>query len=239
MTPRPTGCQVLRRHAASVLFCAAAWVLASGVAAPAAEPARVVETRALPGHEQPAAPGFTHELRLTLYAFRGSLWTQLEIEPAVREAARLLAQCGVTLAGAELRILEAPRRFHYYSTPVARELLQGLQVARPSIFFVDDTLNRPAFDAEAIGLANAATRPELANTVWIAHGARDLPLALAHELAHVLSDSGEHREEPGNLMRAETSPENTRLSDAQCRRLRERGEANGLLAPRSRLKKRD
>jgi hypothetical protein len=111
-------------------------------------------------------------------------------------------------------------------------LLQDLQVSKPAIFFVDETLNRPAYDAEAIGLANAATRPELANTVWVAHGARDLPLALAHELAHVLSDSGEHSEEPRNLMRAATSPENTRLSDAQCRRLRERGEANGLLAPK-------
>jgi len=72
----------------------------------------------------------------------------------------------------------------------------------------------------------------IANTVWIAHGARDLPFALAHELAHLLSDSGEHSAEPRNLMRAGTSPENTRLTDAQCRRLRERGEANGLLAPK-------
>jgi len=198
---------------------------------PAAEPARVVETRALSGQPLPALPGATHELRLSLYAFRGSLWTQREIEPAILEAARLLARCGVALAGAELRLLDAPRRFHFYSTPVARELLQGLPVSKPAIFFVDDTLNRPAYDAEAIGLANAATRPELANTVWVAHGARDLPLALAHELAHVLSDSGEHSDEPGNLMRAATSPENTRLSDAQCERLRERGAANGLLAP--------
>lgn len=212
------------------LHCAAALQLAAG-AAQATGPARVVETRTLSGHTQSAAAQATHELRLSLYAFRGSLWTQPVIEPAVREAARLLAQCGVALAVAELRLLEAPPRFHAYSTPVAREMLQGLQVAKPAIFFVDDTLNRPAYDAEAIGLANAATRPELASTVWIAHGARDLPLVLAHELAHVLSDSGEHSGEPGNLMRAETAPENTRLSDAQCRRLRERGEANGLLAP--------
>jgi len=229
MTPGPTNCQILRRHAAAALFCAAALVLASGVAAQSAEPARVVETRALSGQPLPALPGATHELRLSLHAFRGSHWTQQEIEPAVLEAARLLAQCGVALAGAELRLLEAPRRFHFYSTPVSRELLQDLRVSKTAMFFVDDTLNRPAYDAEAIGLANAATRPELANTVWIAHGARDLPLALAHELVHLLSDSGEHSEESRNLMRAETSPENTRLTDAQCRRLRERGAANGLL----------
>jgi hypothetical protein len=226
-----SSARALRRLTGPV-FCCAALLPAAGMAAQAAEPARVVETRALSGQELPVAPGATHELRLSLYAFRGSLWTQREIEPAVLEAARLLARCGVALAGAELRLLEAPRRFHFYSTPVARELLQDLQVSKPAIFFVDETLNRPAYDAEAIGLANAATRPELANTVWVAHGARDLPLVLAHELAHVLSDSGEHSEEPRNLMRAATSPENTRLSDAQCRRLRERGEANGLLAPK-------
>ena len=222
----------MRRHAAPALCCAAALLLAAGTAVPATEPVRVVETRALSGQKLPAVPGATHELRLSLYAFRGSPWTQREIEPAVLEAAGLLAQCGVALAGAELQLLEAPRRFHFYSTPVSRELLQDLQVSKPAIFFVDETLNRPAYDAEAIGLANAETRPELANTVWIAHGARDLPLALAHELAHVLSDSGEHSEEPRNLMRAATAPENTQLSDAQCRRLRERGEANGLLAPK-------
>jgi len=226
-----SSARALRRLTGPV-FCCAALLPAAGMAAQAAEPARVVETRTLSGQKLPVAPGATHELRLSLYAFRGSLWTQREIEPAVLEAARLLARCGVALAGAELRLLEAPHRFHFYSTPVARELLQDLQVSKPAIFFVDETLNRPAYDAEAIGLANAATRPELANTVWVAHGARDLPLALAHELAHVLSDSGEHSEEPRNLMRAATSPENTRLSDAQCRRLRERGEANGLLAPK-------
>jgi len=222
----------VRRHVDPALCCAAALLLAAVMAVQAAEPARVVETHALSRQQLPAVPGATHELRLFLYAFRGSLWTQRKIEPAVLEAARLLAQCGVALAEAEVRVLEAARRFHFYSTPVARELLQDLQVSKPAIFFVDGTLNRPAYDAEAIGLANAETRPELANTIWVADGARDLPLALAHELAHVLSDSGEHSEEPGNLMRAETSRDNTHLSDAQCRRLLERGKANGLLAPK-------
>jgi len=50
---------------------------------------------------------------------------------------------------------------------------------------------------------------------------------------HVLSDSGEHSAETGNLMRPETLPENNRLSAAQCERLRARGEANALLARRA------
>ena len=101
---------------------------------------------------------------------------------------------------------------------------------KPAIFFVEDTRNNPAFDAEAIGLANANRRPELANTVWIAYGTRDVPNAIAHEIVHVLSDSGEHSSEPGNLMRDETSPANAALTSEQCRRARTRGEENGLLA---------
>lgn len=210
----------------------AALLFAVAIVAPAAAQVRVIDTIAVPEEQLPAAPGATHELRLTLYAFEGTRWDAPQIVAAALDAARLLGQCGVALADAGLRRLQTPRRFHFYSTPVSRELLRGIAAAKPAIFFVDDTLNNPAYDAEAIGLENSTTRRELANTVWVAFGARDLPLALAHELVHLLSDSGEHSDEPGNLMRTETSPQNTRLSDAQCRRLRTRGEANGLLARR-------
>jgi hypothetical protein len=212
-----------------------ALLLAVGTAAYAAENIRIVETRPLPVAAVQAKPGPSHELRLTAYTFLGTRWARVDLAPAVIEVAALFRQCGIALERAELHVVEAPRRYHFYSTPVSRELARQLPVAKPAVFFVEDTRNVPAFDAEAIGRGNAATRPELADTVWVAWGARDLPLALAHELVHVLADSGEHSDEPGNLMREETSPENTRLTPAQCERLRARGEANGLLrisAPR-------
>ncbi len=58
------------------------------------------------------------------------------------------------------------------------------------------------------------------------------PYLLRHELVHVLMDSGEHSEEPGNLMRDETAPGNTRLSAGQCDRLQAVGTENGLLHSR-------
>ena len=64
---------------------------------------------------------------------------------------------------------------------------------------------------------------------WVAYGARDLPQVLAHELVHVLSDSGAHSDEVDNLMGIDTAPGATRLTDGQCERLRTHGEANGLL----------
>jgi hypothetical protein len=178
-----------------------------------------------------AAPGATHSLRLSLYVFRDTRWSQADIEAAVVRAARLLSQCGVGIEPAELHVVEAPPRFRVYSTPVSRALLRALKVRKPAVFFVEGTRNDPPYDAEAVGRGNSASRPELADTVWIAYGARDLPQVLAHELVHVLSDGGAHSDEPQNLMAEETSAQNTRLSAAQCERARARGKANGLLAP--------
>lgn len=114
-------------------------------------------------------------------------------------------------------------------TLVSRELARTLQPAKPAVYFVTDTRQQPAFDAEAIGRSNSRTRPELADSVWVTRATRDLGIALAHELVHVLSDSGGHVEEPGNLMQEDTAPGNTRLSSAQCAQLREVGARNGLL----------
>lgn len=209
-------------------FIAALGMLfAVGVAA--ADRITSIEVRRLPPIP---VNGASHELTLHLHTFRGTRWQPGEIMAALTQSAQLLAQCGVALTSADLRVLDAPRRFHYYHTPASRELLRAINAAKPAVFFVEDTRNNPAFDAEAVGLANAGGRPELANTVWVAHGARDLPYALAHELVHVLSNSGTHSDAPGNLMRSDTSPQNTHLTPAQCALMRSHGEANGLLRKR-------
>ena len=190
-----------------------------------------VESCTVAFQRMPTRSGASHSLSISLHTFAGSRWLQEEIRAAVVGVTGLLAQCGVSLSRVELCVVDAPRPFHFYSTPVSRELLRRILVSKPAVFFVDDTRNRPAYDAEAVGRGNATDRPELSDTVWVAHGALDLPLVLAHELVHVLSDSGAHSEEPDNLMRAETSALATRLSNDQCEHLRARGTANGLLQP--------
>jgi hypothetical protein len=182
---------------------------------------------ALPGQAQEA-----YALRLTLVHFAGGSWQAEEIVAAAAQATRILAQCGIASREPELLRVDVEARFRYFHTPTSRELARKLQPRTPAVYFADGTRQDPAFDAEAIGRGNSRTRPELQDTVWITRGARDPAIVLAHELAHVLMDSGEHSQEPGNLMRDETAPENTRLTDAQCARLRDAGQANGLLAPR-------
>ena len=168
-------------------------------------------------------------LPLAVVILDGSGWSRESAEAALREAGGILAQCGVSLERRDLVVLKVRPDLMDFSTPAARELARTHPVARPTLYLVRDTKSRPAFDAEAIGRGNSRTRPEIADTVWMTSGVRDPGVALAHELAHVLMDSGEHSDEAGNLMRGETSQKSTKLSAAQCARLVDKGKANGLL----------
>lgn len=174
-------------------------------------------------------PGSTHRLKLSVVHLDGSGWEPEPVLHALRQATAILGQCDVGIVGVEWVSLATPPRYLDFSTPRARELVRLHPVAKPAIYLVRDTANRRAYDAEAFGRANSLTRPELADTVWVAVGARDVGIVFAHELAHVLMDSGDHSDEPGNLMRDETSAANTTLSVTQCARLRETARANGLL----------
>lgn len=193
----------------------------------AAAPAFHIEERRVLQSGSLAPASGQHALTLTLADIGG--WDAREIESGVIAAADILAQCGVRIAGAELLRLRVPDSHRDFDTPRSRELARALKLRRPTLYFAAGTRQVPAFDAEAIGRGNSRTRPELADSVWIARGARDLGLVIAHELAHVLMDSGEHDNSPGNLMAEETAPGNTRLTPAQCARITATGSRNGLL----------
>ncbi len=179
--------------------------------------------------ELPLVPGARYEFDLTLAAFAQGRWDGKIILGAARQAAEILAQCGVRTTRVELRLVDAPRHYRFYFTPVSRRLARVLQLPRPAAYFADDTLNQPAFEAEAIGRGNSRTRPELEGTVWLTHGVREPGVALAHELAHVLMDSGEHSQLPDNLMLPDTAATHTRLDPMQCALLTAAGAQQGLL----------
>jgi len=174
----------------------------------------------------PAAPA-THELILSIAYI--DAWSSKEILAAVRQAAQILAQCGIRTTRADLKQVAVPASHRDFDTPRSRELARVLVLPKPTLFFIADTRQTPAFDAEAIGRGNSRTRPELTDTVWITRGARDLGIVIAHELAHVLMDSGAHNAIAGNLMNTTTTPQNSQLTAAQCTQINARGESNGLL----------
>jgi hypothetical protein len=213
------------RLAPALWTCAA---LLSGLAL--AQPqVTVLERQSFSGEELGAPEAATHRMRLAIVILEGSGWTRGRAVASLLEASTILAQCGIALERVEFHVLEVPAGSMDFSTPAARELAVAYPLGRPAVWLVRDTRSRPAFDAEAIGRGNSRTRPEIADTVWITAAARDPGVVFAHELAHVLMDSGEHSEDAGNLMREETSARNRSLSAAQCARLGETGKANGLL----------
>lgn len=176
-----------------------------------------------------AKPAYQFSPALVFFTATG--WRKDEIFNAVKTAAEILGQCGIEIPSARLHLLDAPDKFKYYYVPVSRELARIAPFPKPTVYFVKDTLQAERFDAEAIGKSNSSTRPELRDTIWIALGARDLGFSLAHEFVHVLMDSGEHIDEPDNLMNEESSPHSRKLSAGQCQRMRTRGSENGLLRP--------
>jgi hypothetical protein len=172
-------------------------------------------------------------LALTLVTLRETGWTERRMADAAVNASALLVPCGIALQRIEvLTWAGGPPAMRDLWTPASRELARVVAPARPAVFFVVETRHRPAFEAEAFGRGNTGTRPELVHTVWITAAARDLPNVIAHELVHVLSGSGEHSTLPGNLMREDTAPGATRLTQRQCDSLRTHALREGLLQRR-------
>jgi hypothetical protein len=196
------------------------------------ESARLIWTYAdLAGGAVGIQSSFTHELRLTLVIMEGAGWQVDAIREAAVKAAEILAQCGVAIAEVTVRIVEGPESMKIFRTDWSTQLVSELAAEKPAVFFVKDTLQDIAFDAEAFGRSNSRKRRQLADTVWIMSGAADLDVTLAHELYHSLADTGQHDTDPLNLMFERTSGTNTTLRASQCLRLIRVGEALGNLTP--------
>ena len=177
------------------------------------------------------APAHAHTVALDVVVVSGAGWRVPEILRAVRRTAGILAQCEVVVNRVRLRMIEAPRRYRYLHDAWSRRLVQRLDPSRPAVFFVEETLREPAFEAEAFGQGNTRHTPWMRDTVWITRAAGDVGIVLAHELFHVLADLGRHETDPGNLMNERVAGGNTRLHDWQCERMRKVATAFGLAVP--------
>lgn len=177
----------------------------------------------------PYPEGVEQTLSVSMVVLEGTAWSAPLLESMAADAARIFAQCGLGLSDIRLYRVKAPRRLAYFNDRHANDLVSRLEIPRPAVFFVRDTLQPIAFDAEAIGNSNGRSRPSLVDTVWMTEAVGHSGIALAHELYHVLADSGSHSDDPDNLMYAETLGVNTRLNDGQCMQMRRIGTAFGHL----------
>lgn len=158
-------------------------------------------------------------LDLSVVAVAGSGWEPPDVRAMLRGAAAILGQCGIALRKVSVHYVSAPERLRYFAVETAQALARARAYAKPAVYLVADTRRPVPFDAEAFAPANSAAHPLLADTVWITRGTPHPGLALAHELVHVLTDSGGHVSQPGNLMREQTALENTKLAPDQCRQI--------------------
>jgi len=176
---------------------------------------------------EPPADG--HVLQPTLAYFTDTNWNLEAIRGHARQAAAILRACNIVMPEVTILELNGPPAYRYWQEQTSIELVNALALPTPTAYFVRDTLQVDAYDAEAIGKRNSAGRPGLRYTLWLTEALPEPGIALAHELAHLLMDSGRHVDHPGNLMQDRTDPANTTLTPEQCRSMVETGTANGLL----------
>ncbi len=159
-------------------------------------------------------------------------WTRKRMEAALETLNALYRQCGISVSIKQALHVDGAGHTENLTPGNAltlhRKLSSVITFGTPTIYFANDTNMQVKFDAEAFGMANTTTRPWMQNTVWISENSKDSNNALAHELFHVITNSGHHSDLAGNLMLSTTEPNNTRLSTEQCQSARENASAQKL-----------
>jgi len=156
-------------------------------------------------------------------------WSQARITGLLQAAYVILAQCGIGAGGLSLYFVEAPDYLHDLSTGTAKTLLEAVGGNGLTVVLARDTRMQAEFTGEAFGIGNTSTRPWLTNSVWLMLDVDDPGIALAHELYHVLANSGDHIDGVANLMQSRTHPDSTELTAEQCQSARGNGVGSGLL----------
>lgn len=177
------------------------------------------------------------KIALTAVILKDAGWRRQQVKDTIESALPLLAQCRLTAASVELLELEVPRTTRLMTEQSMQDLSSFVESDGVRLFFVEDTLREIEFGAEAIGRVNARRRPQLRDTVWMTNWVPDAAVSLAHELYHVLADSGLHKKDPDNLMAEMTRGEDYdrdhghsyQLTDTQCGQLRNMALGNGLI----------
>ncbi len=174
----------------------------------------------------------THTIPLALFAL-GDSWTIDAITASVTQAEKLLAQCGLSISDVDVRRVNASDYLMDLSVSNGHTLFSKLRPAGQrhpvAIVFARDTTMLDPYDGEAFGEGNTRQRYWMRNSVWLTDGIRDAGIALAHELFHVLANSGEHSRLAGNLMQASTSDEAATLTKEQCEMAIGNAVAEGLV----------
>jgi hypothetical protein len=160
-------------------------------------------------------------------------WSQQRIEQAVQQAYRILGQCDIVPGKISVHAITGDDYLQDLATGSAHTLFEAVGKTRPTVVFARDTRMQEAYLGEAFGLGNTRQRPWLATSVWLMRDIEDAGIALAHELYHVIANSGAHVEGIPNLMQPRTRPESLELTAEQCALAQVNGVDNRLLQDES------
>ena len=153
-------------------------------------------------------------------------WLDENVQAVLSEANALLSQCAVAFDSVTIKRVRVEDYLRDLETGRSKTLMEkigrGGPNRNPAVFFARDTKMNQPFDAEAFGQGNTRSRPWLTDSVWLTLALRDRGIALAHELFHILANSGEHSTAAGNLMLARTTGKNHQLQQSQCEVIRTR-----------------
>jgi len=217
-----------RRYGSDAGADALDWVSSGYIADPLeGRPIHAVAYTELDIEQQEKLPGF--RLALDILVLDPN-WTHARIEAAVQRAFDLLAQCDIGAGEISIHTIDGDDYLRDLSTGSARSLMEATATPDTRVVFARDTKMQVAYTGEAFGLGNTPTRPWLTNSVWLMPDIEDEGIALAHELFHVIANSGEHIEASENLMQSRTDAKALMLTPRQCRRAQMSGVANQLLA---------
>ncbi|MFK8081781.1 MAG: S8 family serine peptidase [Granulosicoccus sp.] len=160
-------------------------------------------------------------------------WQVPQVMQVLADAERILEQCHIVFDEATVGIVDAPDYMRDLETGSARTLLEAVRLSgsarRVTVVLARDTRMSTPFDAEAFGRGNTRHRPWMSDSVWLTLALEDRAIALAHELFHVLVNSGDHSTAEGSLMLARTTGTNTRLTSEECNLARSRALDLGLV----------
>lgn len=147
-------------------------------------------------------------------------WSDTRVDEALSSAANILSQCGLLMNEVRVQRVEVPDYLKDLSGNSSRTTMNGLrrsgQHRRITVVFARDTVMQDPYEGEAFGLGNTRNRPWLQDSVWLVSAIQDDALALAHELFHVLANSGAHVDNSLNLMSEKTSVKGVALFPGQC-----------------------
>ena len=146
-------------------------------------------------------------------------WGGDAVSRALLTAGELLAQCELGFRVTGIYTFEGSEYLRDLDAGASRTLLESFwrqQSGAINLVFARDSHMQNVYDGQAFGRANSRARPWLTGSAWFLQGVRDLPQVIAHELFHVLANDGSHAPGADNLMSAQTGPEKTQLTAAQC-----------------------